>query len=233
MSDKPFGNRFLDALSAEDRRVLAPRLRGAVLETDRIIIDQGAPVDEVHFPVDAQLANQVRFADGRAIETAVVGREGVSGLAPFMADTICAWEVVVRLGGRCHVIEAQVLRSLSEERPTLMRRLLALTDFYQTQACQTAACNALHQVLPRVARWMLTARDLAEGDRIRFTQEELARLLGSQRSTVSEAAHRLKRRALIDYRRGQILIRDRAGLEAVACDCYELLRAKMAEVGLD
>ncbi|WP_374274206.1 Crp/Fnr family transcriptional regulator [Brevundimonas sp.] len=232
MSEKPFGNRFLDALSLEDRQALTPRLRAAFLETDQIIIDQGSRVSEVHFPIDAQLANQVRFPDGRAIETAVVGREGLSGLAPFMADTVCAWEVVVRSGGRVHVIDAQVLRSLSEERPSLMRRLLALTDFYQTQASQTAACNALHPVLPRVARWLLTARDLADGDRIRFTQEEFARLLGAQRSTVSEAAHQLKARALIDYRRGQILIRDRAGLEAVACDCYGLLRAKMAEVGL-
>lgn len=226
------GNRFVDRLSEGDRRALEAILRPAVVRPGQVVTEQGAPVDEIYFPVDAQFINQTRFKDGSAIETAVVGCEGVTGLAPFMADTPSAWEIVARVSGRAWVAEASRVRALSYGRPGLMAQLLRLTAFYQAQAAQSAACNATHQAKPRIARWLLVALDLSNDGRIQLTHEELARLLGAQRTTVSQAAHELKESGLISYSRGVVHVIDQAGLETTACECHAYLRRRMAEIGL-
>jgi CRP-like cAMP-binding protein len=225
-------NRFLQRLDQPDLEALQPLLRRVSTTAGQIVIEQGAEVLDIHFPINAQFTNQTRFADGSGIETAVVGCEGVTGLAPFMAATPCAWEVVARTSGEAWAAEAARVRQLSAEHPSLMKALLRLTDFYQAQAAQTAACNATHQTLPRVARWLLVAHDLATGDRVFFTQEELARLLGAQRTTINEAAHQLKSRKLITYSRGVVRVLDRAGLEAAACECHENLLQRMMAIGI-
>lgn len=226
MSNAP-ENRFIAALDVEDRAALRPLLRRVSVTAEQIVVDQGAAVTEVHFPIDCQFANLIRFPDGGAIETAVIGDEGVTGLAPFMADRGCAWEIVCRAGGDAWVVSAAALRALAAAHPRLMARLLALTDLYQAQAAQTAACNATHPVPDRIARWILTADDLSPRDTLFFRQEELARLIGARRSTVSEAASQLRRRKVIAYSRGVIRIVDRPGLEAAACDCYGMLKPRL------
>lgn len=197
---------------------------------DQIMVVQGEPVEEVHLPIDAQFANLIRFPDGAAIETAVVGNEGMTGLAPFMADRGCAWEIMCRAAGDAYVVSATALRALAAERPRLMAHLLALTDLYQAQAAQAAACNAIHPIPDRIARWVLTASDLSPNDTLIFRQEELARLIGAQRSTVSAAAAQLKRRRFIAYGRGIIRIIDRPGLEAAACHCYRMLKPRLDDL---
>jgi len=224
---EPTDNRFIASLLPEDIAALRPLLRRVSVTVDQIVVDQGAPLDQVHFPVDAQFANLIRFSNGSAIETAVIGNEGVTGLAPFMADLSCAWEIVCRASGEAYVASAPAFRALAVERPTIMVRLLALTDLYQAQAAQAAACNAEHAVPDRIARWFLTADDLSPRDVMIFRQEELARLIGARRSTVSEAASQLKRRKLVSYNRGIIRIIDRPGLEAAACECYRMLKPRL------
>lgn len=219
-------NRFIATLEPEDERALRPLLRRTTVTVDHTVVEQGAPVIEVHFPIDAQFANLIRYPDGRTIETAVVGHEGLTGLAPFMADRPCPWEIACRASGSAWVASAPALRALSLERPRLMRRLMLLTDLYQAQAALTAACNALHTVEARMARWILTARDLSPHDTLVFRQEELGLLIGARRTTVSEVASRLRRRKQIAYGRGIIRITDREGLEAAACDCYRMLRPR-------
>jgi len=221
-----YGNHLLDTLEPADLEALRPHLRPLEVAPGQTLIVQDSEIGEVHFPADAQLANLVRFSDGTAIETAVVGREGLSGLAPFMADEPCGWEVAARLGGTVHVIAAWVLRARMRESRPLMDALLRLSAVYQMQSVQHAACNATHKVLPRVARWLLTASDLTPGERILFTQEELAGLLGAQRTTVNDAAHQLKARKMISYARGVIRILDRDALEDAACECYAMERGR-------
>jgi CRP-like cAMP-binding protein len=223
-------NRFLAQLEPSDRAAMAPLLRRVVVPMDLVVVRQNAPVTDVHFPADAQFANLIRFPDGRAIETAVIGQEGVTGLAPFMADRPCAWEVRCRSPGEAWVCPAAALRALAAERPSLMRKLLTLTDLYQAQAAHAAACNAAHPVPQRVARWILTAADLSPEQVLTFRQEELARLIGARRTTVSEAASSLKRLKLIAYARGTIRILDRAGLESASCECHAMLRARTEAV---
>ena len=223
-------NRFIAALEPEDALALRPLLRRVSVPAEQIMVAQGDPVTEVHFPLDAQFANLIRFPDGAAIETAVIGNEGVTGLAPFMADRGCAWEIMCRAGGAAYVASAPALRTLATARPRLMAHLLALTDLYQGQAAQTAACNALHPVPDRIARWILTASDISPHQTLVFRQEELARLIGARRSTVSEAAAQLRRRRIIAYSRGVISIVDRPGLEDAACDCYRMLKSRLDDL---
>lgn len=224
-------NWFIASLDEDDAVALRPLLRRVSVTMDQIVVDQGAVVEHVHFPIDAQFANLIRFPDGSTVETAVVGSEGLTGLAPFMADRPSAWEIVCRTSGEAWAASAAALRRLAADRPQLMIRLLVLTDLYQAQAAQTAACNSIHRVPDRIARWILTARDLSPHDTLHFRQEELARLLAVRRSTISEAATKLKRQKLISYGRGTIRILDREGLEATACDCYRMLLPRLADLG--
>lgn len=227
-----YGNHFLDALEPEDLLALSPHLRRMEGVAGQILIEQDGPIPEVHFPVDAQLVNQVRFADGPAIETALVGSEGLSGLAPFMADEACGWEVAVRMPGAFYALPVRVLRQRMAVSPPLMNHLLRLSYIYQMQAVQHAACNAVHKVLPRVARWLLTASDLNPDRDIAFTQEELANSLGSQRTTINDAAGSLKDRKIIRYTRGVIRILDRPALERAACECYAMERERIEKAGV-
>ena len=222
-------NHFLAALAPDEAAEVRRLLRRVLIKIDSIIVKQGALISDVYFPIDAQFTNLIRFSDGSAVETSVVGREGLTGLAPFMAERPSAWEIVCRASGEAWVAGAETLRALALARPALMARLLALTDLYQAQSAQTAACNALHPIPDRVARWILMAHDLSPRQTLVFRQDELARLIGARRSTVSEAASELKRRRLITYGRGVIRVTDRPGLESMACDCYRMMKPRLQQ----
>jgi CRP-like cAMP-binding protein len=227
-----YGNDFLDRLDPADEVELRPHLRRVELAAGETLIEQEGEVDIVHFPAGAQLANIVRFETGLGVETSVIGREGVSGLAPFMADQPCGWEVVARAAGAAYAAPSSTLRALASQRPGLQERLLRLTHFYQAQAAQFAACNARHRIRPRVARWLLTAADLNPESPVRFTQEEFAALLGVQRTSVTAAVIQLKSMGAIRHLRNVITIQDRPRLEREACECYRTLRQRSEELGL-
>ncbi|MCS6627733.1 Crp/Fnr family transcriptional regulator [Roseibacterium beibuensis] len=227
-----YGNHFLDTLEPDDAAALHPHLRRVEVEAGRVLIEQDSDIPEVHFPADAQLANLERFPDGWAIQTALIGREGLSGLAPFMAGLPCGWEVAVRTPGTIWVMPAKVLFERFLVSAPLLMKLCRLSYIYQMQAAQHAACNALHAALPRVARWLLTAADLTPGEPIRFTQEELAGLLGAQRTTINETANQLKDRGAIRHSRGVVRILDRGLLERLACDCYAMERGRIEGAGV-
>lgn len=227
-----YGNHFLDTLEPDDEAALKPHLRRVEVRAGQVLVEQDSSMDEVHFPVDAQLANLERFPDGWGIQTAVIGREGLSGLAPLMACLPCGWEVSVRSPGVLYVMPAKVLLERSRCSGPLMDKLLRLSYIYQMQAAQHAACNAVHAALPRVARWLLVAADLTPRKEIPLTQEELAGLLGAQRTTINEAANQLKANEAITYSRGVVRILDRAALERLACECYEMERARIRGAGV-
>ena len=226
-----YGNHFLDTLEPDDAAALGPHLRRMRVEAGQVLIEQDGPIPEVHFPADAQLANLERFSDGWGIQTAVVGREGLSGLAPFMAGLPCGWEVAVRTPGTIWALSSKRLFDRFMVSAPLLQKLLRLSYVYQMQAAQHAACNAVHAALPRVARWLLTASDMTPGEPIPLTQEELAGLLGAQRTTINEAANQLRDRGAIRYSRGVVRILDRPLLERLACECYALERRRIEAAG--
>lgn len=227
-----FANHFLDSLPAASRERVGRHLRRVVLTRGQRLIEAEAAVTTVHFPIDAQLANVAWLGSGDEIETAVIGAEGLSGLAPAMADRPCQWTVRVRAGGEAWALASSRLRLLCDEDSVLRSRLVVLTGFYQAQASQGAACNVRHDARSRLARWLLTAADLSPGVDLLFTQEDLANVLGYSRSTIVEIARPLKVAKVLRYDRGVIRILNRTALEAAACECYGRLRAIADEDGL-
>lgn len=226
------GNRFIDSLDGGDRDALTAILIPMEVSPAETLIDQGTPVTTVHFPTTAYLTNITLTPAGRRLQTALIGKEGMSGLAPFMANVDCAWQVSSPAGGRVLAGSADRLRALMDERPGFRYRLLALTHFYQTQANQLAVCNAFHRVEPRVARWILTTEDLTGHTVHTITQDEIAGYLGVQRTSVVTAFGDLKSAGLIAHRRGWLEITDRAGLENRACSCYRQLRRLGTDIGV-
>ncbi len=205
------GNAFLDGLDVEDRDAVMDMLTEVSVAAGDILIEQGEPVGIAHFPTTANLANITHTPGGRQLQTAAVGSEGLSGLAPLMADVPCAWEVNCVAAGRALAGQADSLRRLSEERPGLRHRLLKLTHFYQAQANQLTVCTAFHSVEARVARWILTVTDRTGQRRLFTTQEAIAEDLGVQRTSIVAGFGSLKRAGLVRHLRGHLEVRDRAG----------------------
>jgi len=226
-------NLFLASLDPADMTELASHLRRVRLDLGDVIVEQGDEIDRAVLPIDAQLANILQLSDGGMVEVAIVGREGLAGLAPIMSGRPCGWRISVRAAGAAYVGPASVVRALQRGSAAFMGRLLDLTQFYQEQAAQTGACNAHHRLQAQLAKWILTAADLAPSGSLRFTHEELASLLGCQRTSVTAAAQALEAAGAVEYSRGRITVVSRKRLEAHACECYQALRVRAAIVGVE
>lgn len=218
-------NLTLASMHEADIAALMPFLSERFVNRGDVLTEQGAMVEDVYFPTSAFLANTVTFADGRSAETFVMGLEGVSGLAPFLADAPCAWAVEVRSSGNVLRMPAAALRKQVDESASLRQLLLSLASDYQTQAALGVACASLHAIAPRLAKVILIGSERTGTDEMHLTQENLATLLGVQRTTVNAAALELKKAGVISYSRGAIQITDRARLTRAACECYALQRA--------
>lgn len=224
------GNHFLDTLAPDDRDAVVRNLGEVELSVGQTVIEQGDPVVTVHLPTRARLTNITHDDEGEQLQTAVVGSEGLSGLAPFMAASPCAWQVVCSAQGHAWAIPAETLRRLSEERAGLRRRLLVLTHFYQAQANQLALCNTLHTVEQRLARWILTVADRNGAEQLVMTQGQIAADLGVQRTSVVTAFQHAKADRLVRHARGRLTILNRPGLIARSCGCYRRMRAMELEL---
>lgn len=223
------GNYFLDGLEPTDRDAVLRILKPVDLVDGDVLIPHGARVATVHLPIRAQLSNIIAAPDGYQLETSVIGKEGMSGLAPFMATAACAWQVVCTVGGTALAAPADELRALSDKLPGVRHRLLTLTHFYQAQANQLALCNTHHRASPRLARWLLTTSDLTGVTELRLTQEQIARALGVQRTSIVEAFALLKAEGLIRHSRSRLELLNRPGLMRRACDCYLQLHSLALE----
>ncbi|RZI57154.1 MAG: Crp/Fnr family transcriptional regulator [Zymomonas sp.] len=227
-----YGNNVLDSIIADDLVEFGGAVRRILLERGEVLLEAGTISRVMHFPVTTQLANVSLLANGGGVETSVVGREGVSGLAAFLADTECGWQIVVQRSGEAFVAPVAAVQALRRRSPAFDRLLLRLSYFYQLQAAQTAACNAAHRLQQRLARWLLSIDDATPGEPVAITQEEVALFLGAQRTTVQDAMSNLRALGAIAYRRGVISLRDRAVLEGQVCECYGILRDAEQHLGL-
>lgn len=214
-------NLTLAAMHPDDMAALLPDLSEQCVERGDVLTVQGEVVEHI-FPTTAYLANTMTFSDGRSAETFSMGIEGVSGLAPFMADTVCAWAVEVKTSGLAYRTSARALRSRTDVSRALRQQLVRLLSDYQTQASVGVACAALHGSASRLARFMLVHTEQRNTSELRLTQEDLAALLGLQRTTVNAAAVELKQAGAINYRRGAIWITNVETLKRHACECYAL-----------
>ncbi len=158
-SDSPDGNRLWAAMCAADKDALRPHMTLRHLPHGDIVTRADEEVKTVYLPVSADLANVVRFEDGRSGMATNVGREGVTGLAAFLAEEPCGWDVEAQVAGEAWALPADILRRRIDDSPDLLKLLLRLTHNNQVEAAQNAVCNALHTVTPRLARWLLTLQD--------------------------------------------------------------------------
>lgn len=216
------GNALLASLpSAELERVCA-LLDQRELYLAENIARPGQPFDEIHFPVTAVCSVIVETQDGRGVEAGTIGYEGVVGLPRFLGAQSSPRRTVCQIGGSTLVGSAHALAEMADTPLADAVRRYAST--FLTQAAQTAACNRLHPLEQRAARWLLMTDDRTAGAAFRLTHEFFAIMLGAHRPSVSLAAQMLQRRGLIEYKRGNVRILDRRGLEAASCECYGVIR---------
>jgi CRP-like cAMP-binding protein len=220
-------NRLLQALPPRELDVLRPRLHAGHLPLKQRLYEAGCSPEAVYFPHDA-VASLVTELDGTLIELATVGWEGMVGVPVFLGLPFSSVRALIQVSGEGSWIEADAFRGAIRRTPKLRQLLSVYTGALLNQIAQNIACQRVHGVEQRLARWLLMTHDSVHRDRFVLTQEFMAQMLGTSRPTMSLAASALQRSGLISYVRGSLTISDRAGLEAATCQCYRAIR-----IGLD
>lgn len=217
-------NHLLGLLPHADFERLVPAMTVVSLEQGLVLSEPGQEPERVYFPHTGMISLLAIMADGKAVETATVGREGVVGAMAGLGLHIPLTQAVVQAPLVASQIPAAPFRRLVQSSDALRDMIVRYNDVLLGQVQITAACNALHPIQKRLARWILQTRDRIDTDTVPLTQELLSEMLGVRRSSISEIANRLQATGLIRYSRGTIEIVKRAALEAAACECYGLIR---------
>ncbi len=216
-------NKLLAALPRSQFDLLVPHLAAATLAQGAVVFETGDEVDHIYFPHNGMLSLLAVMRDGKAIETATVGREGVVGAMAGLGLYISLVRVVVQLPLTASKIPSSQFRKAIAASEPLRDLCIHYNEVLLTQARITAACNALHPVEARFCRWLLQSADRAASDTVTLTQELLAEMLGVRRTSVTEVAGKMQNEGVITYSRGVIRILDRSGLERLSCECYRTL----------
>ncbi len=193
------------------------------LKLHQILHEAGEIIKSVYFPNDGLISVISVQPDGKSVEVGLTGREGFMGAPVVFGFRTSATTAVTQCDGTAYRIEAATLRLLLSKSPRFQASLQRYAMILGAQSTQLAACNRLHAVDERLARWLLMSHDRIGGMTMPLTQEFLAQMLGTRRSTVSLAASILQRRGMITYTRGNVTIVDRRRLEDAACDCYSII----------
>jgi CRP-like cAMP-binding protein len=215
------GNLLLDALAAPVRSECveaAERIRVAVGEE---VIRQGDKVTSAFFPASAACSLTIGLKSGDKAECATVGAEGVIGLSLMNGARRSSFSAVVQVAGEGYLLPLELFADLMHRHRGLRDAVFVYTGFALNALGRSVACNSFHSIVERMARWLLMVHDRVEGDELSLTHNTLSQMLAATRPRVSLAAAKLRAAHLIDYQRGVVRIRDRKGLEQVACECYE------------
>jgi CRP-like cAMP-binding protein len=225
------GNRLLAALSERDFAVLAPHLDHVSLPRGRVLFEPGDEVDITFFPCHRTMTSLlVVTLDGHEVEAATIGREGAVGGIVSEGHKPAFGRAVVQVAGDALAIPTAHLEMAKTGSTRFGDLFSRYADALLAQMMQSVACNALHKVEERCARWLLAAHDRAGDQIIHLTQESLAEMLGVQRTTVSTVTAELAARGLIRTRRGRVEIVDRRGLERASCECYRAVEDHFAKL---
>jgi CRP-like cAMP-binding protein len=220
----PKKNHLLAALAKGEFERLLPHLELAPVQLGDVLYESESKLRHVYFPTDSIVSLLYVMTDGSSAEIAVVGNEGVIGVALFMGGETTPSRAVVQSAGSAYRLKAQTLKQEFNRSGTLQHLLLRYTQALLTQMAQTAVCNRHHTVDQQLCRWLLLSLDRLSSNELTMTQELIANMLGVRREGVTEAAGKLQSLGLIHYSRGHITVLDRAGLEAKACECYRVVK---------
>lgn len=216
----PHENRLLCSLSDEELARLRPSMKLATLTLGDVVYGSGERLEHVYFPTTAVISCLYTTRDGSIAEIALVGNDGVVGIASFLGGDTTPHRAVVQISGEALKIPARVLQGHFARGGSLQHVLLRYTQALITQISQTAVCNRLHSLEQRLCRWLLLCHDRVNCSEFMMTQEYIANMLGARREGVTVAAGHLQDANLIHYSRGHIKIIDRPGLESIVCECY-------------
>lgn len=233
-SDRPkSGNLLLARLPPAELASLLARCQPVSLTRRLTMMERDQPIKHVFFPEGGVSSLTTSMKDGSTVEVLTVGREGMVGIELFMGSTIATVDGFVQVaGGIAQRLPAQVFRREMDRRGVLFGIVSVYAQAVLKQIVQTAACNRLHDSRGRCARWLLLTHDRVESGSFILSHEFLSFMLGVQRSTVTVIAGALQKAGLIRYVHGRVTIVDRAGLEAVACECYAVAARQFAVLGL-
>ena len=221
--DEP--NRLLAALPPDEYAGLLPQLSPVRLRLRDVLVEPEQPLEHVYFVREGVGSMLAVEQEGGQVEVGTIGREGFVGL-PLLHDAdTSAYRVIVQVEGDAWRMGAGAFRRALDERPELRRRCLRYAQHFADQMAQSVACNRLHTLEERCARWLLMTHDRVHGDVFELTHEFLATMLGVRRAGVTVAMGTLQHAGLVTYTRGRVTILDRAALEASACGCYAITRA--------
>ena len=230
--DGPRGNLILARLPATVRETLCRSLERVPLDVGQVLYEPNAPISHVYF-VDAGMASIVSTMTEGTVEVGTVGREGIVGSPILLYADSSPTRTFVQIAGSARRITAPGLRTAVGQNRELERALLRFVQAYNEQVAQSAACNRLHTLEERCARWLLMTQDRIVSDVLPLTQQFLSYMLGVHRPAVTLAAGALQKAGLIRYTRGKVTVADRAGLEAAACACYAITRRSVERLVLD
>jgi len=221
---KPIRNKLLLALPDADFRLIRPDLQFVELPHHSNLHQPHRPLNFAHFPNEGLISLVVEMRDGKGVEAGLVGNEGASGMPAVFGLEKSPLREVVQVVGSGFRVKVSSLRKILSSTPDLQMILARFAAGLAMQVAQTAACNRLHKIEERLARWLLIAQDRVNSGVVPITHDFLAMMLGTDRPSVSLAASILQKTGAIVYQRGSIRILNRRNLEQIACECYAIVK---------
>ena len=233
-------NRLLLALPSSNLKQLMPELERIRCQRDQVLMDADSSLDHVFFPdsgvvsvvavyADGGVVSVVAvYADGSIIEMASIGREGCTAIQAVFGAKISSVRLLVQIPGSAAKMSRAAFTRAMGSMPSFRSLMFAYVQAFLEQVLVSVACNGAHSLKERLARWLLMMRDRSDDEALLITQSLLAEMLGVQRPTITNAARELERAGLIARGRRQVTILDRQGLTKASCECYQLVRARIA-----
>jgi CRP-like cAMP-binding protein len=221
-------NRLLLALPSRNLKRLMPELEHIRCHRAQVLMDADSSLDHVFFPDSGVMSVVAVYADGSIIEMATIGREGCSGVQAILGAKRSSFQLLVQIPGSAAKMSRAAFTRAMQSMPSCRSLMDAYVQAFLEQVMVSVACNGAHSLKQRLARWLLMMRDRSDGDVLPITQDLLAEMLGVQRPTITNAAGELERAGLIERGRQQVTILDRQGITKASCECYQLVRARVA-----
>jgi CRP-like cAMP-binding protein len=217
-------NKLLLGLPPKERDIIVPQLIYVRMRTHEVLHEPGEAIKFAWFMNRGLTSILNVLSDGKSVEVGLTGKEGFIGLPLLVGYNTSPNRAVVQIEGTAFRIKGEAFAAIVQRCPELENRLQRYVQSLAMQASQVAACNRIHEVDERLARWLLMCRDRIGSDIVPLTQELLSHMLGTRRASVTLAAGILQKAGLIQHKRGHVTIVDRGRLEQAACDCYEAMQ---------
>jgi CRP-like cAMP-binding protein len=221
-------NRLLLALPVDDLERLMPNLEHIACQREQVLVDADGSLDYIYFPDSGVISVVAVYANGDIIEMATIGREGCSGLQALFGAKSSSVRLLVQISGTAAKMPRPAFARAIESIPSFHDLMIRYMQAFLEQVLVSGACNGAHSLKQRLARWLLMMRDRSDADSLAITQDLLAEMLGARRPSITRVVRELERAGLIESSRRQVTILDRQGLKKASCECYQLVRDRIA-----